>query len=110
MNIVVCNHYNNSGRFLFMIPDGVRLDAGTPVTVETRNGIQQAVCITPSFEADPTVVCPLWNTTPENMKRVLSYLNQTYLEWPVEDNSKPRTKPLVIDGEDWEESVRETSV
>ena len=110
MNIVVCNHYNNSGRFLFMVPDGVHLNAGTPVTVETRNGIQQAMCITPSFEADPTIVCPLWNTTPENMKRVLSYMNQTFLTWPEESKTSPSTKPLVIDAKDVEESVRETSV
>ena len=94
MNIVVCNHYNNSGRFLFMVPDNVQLSAGTSVTVETRNGVQQAVCITPNFKADPNVVCPLWNTTPENMKRVLSYMNQTYLEWPdkeEENNGKTLT-------------------
>ena len=82
MNMVVCNHYNNNGKFIFKVPENVSIDAGTAVTVETRNGIKQAICVTSSFKADPTVICPLWNTTPENMKRVVSYMQQSYLEWP----------------------------
>ena len=85
MNMVVCRHPGDSGKYLFKMPEDVAIDAGTLVTVETKRGKQPAQCITSSFHADPTVICPLWNTTPEYMKKIISFLVQHDLEWPEEE-------------------------
>ena len=84
MNMVVCRHPGDNGKYIFRMPEEVELDAGTLVTVDTSRGNQPAQCITSSFHADPDVICPLWNTKPTNMKRVLSFLIQNNLVWPEE--------------------------
>lgn len=84
MNVVVCRHPNDNGRYIFKVPMDIELDAGTLVTVETSRGTQPAQCITSTFRADPEIVCPLWGTTPGKIKRVLSFLIQNDLEWPDE--------------------------
>ena len=84
MNMVVCRHGTDSGRYLFRMPENVTIDAGALVMVETKYGVQNAQCVTNSFHADPEVICPLWGTQPEKMKRVLSVLFEHDLEWPDE--------------------------
>lgn len=90
MNMVVCRHLGDNGKYLFRIPMDIDLDAGTLVTVETQRGTQPAQCITSSFKADPTIICPLWNTTSGKMKRVLSFLVQNNLEWPEEPQEESK--------------------
>ena len=84
MNMVVCSHPGDRFKGIFQTPESVELDAGTLVRVDTVNGSQPAVCITGTFRADPEVICPLWGTQPKKMKRVLSFLLETKLEWPDE--------------------------
>lgn len=84
MNMIVCRHPGDHGKYIFRLPDNCELDAGSLVKVKTKYGIQPAVCVTGSFRADPEVVCPLWGTTPKRMCRVLSYLNEIAIEWPDE--------------------------
>lgn len=84
MNMIVIRHPNDNGKYLFKVPEDTELDAGTLVSCDTKRGEQPGVCITSSFRADPSVICPLWNTTPNEMKRVLKVLREIYLEWPKE--------------------------
>lgn len=85
MNMVAVRHMGDSGKYLFQLPDGVQLDPGTTVLCETRrNPLEPGVCVTPSFEADPDVVCPLWGTQTAAMKRVIKVLREFSLEWPEE--------------------------
>lgn len=85
MNLVVCRHPADNFKGIFMVPDGIELDAGSLVKVETARGEFPAQCITGTFRAIPEVICPLWGTQPGKLCRVLSYLHETELEWP----SKP---------------------
>ena len=89
MNMVVVKHPNDNGKYIFCVPDDVELDADTLVEVETTRGIQPGICLTGTFRADPEVVCKLWNTTPENMKRVVSHLVRHYIEWPKKKDEEP---------------------
>ena len=82
MNMIVCRHPGDSGKYLFRAPENCELDAGVLVKVETRRGDQPAQTITSTFRADPDVICPLWGTTPKEMKRVLSALHESVLEYP----------------------------
>ena len=82
MNMVVVRHPNDNGKYIFTVPENVELDAGTLVSCETRRGEQPGVCMTSSFRADPSAICPLWNTSEKEMKRVLKVLREIYLEWP----------------------------
>ena len=91
MNLVVLRHMNDSGKYLFRVPEDVTLDAGTTVLCTTKRGKNQpAVCVTPSFKADLAVVAPMWGAQPKHMQRVTSVLREFVLEWPEEpepDNS-----------------------
>ena len=98
MNMIICRHPGDTGKYLFKVPESVTIDAGTLVKVETTRGVQPAQCITSSFTADPEVICPLWNTTPVRMKRVLSYLLENALEWP--DGPDIQEKTFVDDDEE----------
>ena len=94
MNMVICRHGRDSGKFLFQVPEEISIDAGQFVKVETKRGIQPAITITSSFKADPDVICPFWGTTPGNMKRVLSALYESALFYPegkIPDNDIPFT-------------------
>lgn len=88
MNMVVCRHPNDSGKYIFKVPDGVGLDVGCLVNVETNRGVQPAQTITGTFWADPAVICKMWGTQPNRMKRVLSYLQESLLEWPDEPDAQ----------------------
>ena len=89
MNMIVCRHPGDSGKYIFMVPEDVSIDVGTLLNVETGRGTQPAQAITGSFHADPEIICPMWGTQPKKMKRVLSYLLENALEWPEE--------PVVLD-------------
>lgn len=97
MNVIVCRHPGDNGKYLFMVPADVTLDAGCLLKVETVRGEQPAQAITSSFNADPEIVCPLWGTKPGNMKRVLSYLHESRLEWPEEQD---RQEQAFVDDEE----------
>lgn len=84
MNLVVCKHPNDNGRYIFQLPADVSIDAGTYVNCETTRGIQPALCITGNFQADPEVICKLWGTEPGRMKRIISFLHESFIEWPSE--------------------------
>ena len=86
MNIIVCRHPGDSGKYMFKVPEDITIDAGTLLKVETGRGEQPAQAITSSFKADPEIICPLWGTQPKKMKRVLSYLLENALEWPEESD------------------------
>lgn len=91
MNLVVVKHPNDSGKYLFRVPEDVTLDAGTLVTCDTARGKNQpAICATSSFQADPELACPLWGTTPNNLKRVTKVLRECLLEW--QDDPLPFTE------------------
>ena len=82
MNFVVVKHVD-SGKYLFLVPEDVTLDAGTAVLCDTSRGKNQpGVCATGTFTADPAVICPLWGTKPEALKRVTTVLREFKLEWP----------------------------
>lgn len=83
MNFVVIKHAADNGKYLFQVPEGVTLDAGTAVLCDTSRGKNQlGVCVTGTFEADPAVICPLWGTSPEKMRRVTTVLREFKLDWP----------------------------
>ena len=82
-NFVVVRHMYDNGRYLFLVPDDVVLEAGTAVICETRKSSREpGVCLTGTFRAEPDVICPLWGTAPKNMKRVVKVLREFVLEWP----------------------------
>lgn len=92
MNFVVIKHVDN-GKYLFMVPDGVELDAGTAVLCDTSRGKNQhGVCATGTFMADPEVICPLWGTMPEKLRRVTSVLREFQLQWPEEQEGRTETE------------------
>lgn len=97
MNMVVCKHPNDSGKYIFKVPENCELDAGTMVMTETARGFFPAMCVTGTFRADPEVICPMWGTQPKVMKRVLSCLLETKLEWP--DGSEPEKPKYDYDEE-----------
>ena len=83
MNMVIVRHMDDSGKYLFELPDGVVLDPGTTVLCETRRSpLEPGVCTTPSFNADPEIICRLWGTVPKNMRRVVKVLREFELDWP----------------------------
>lgn len=84
MNMVVVQHPESSGRYLFRVPEYMGLEPGTLVVCETCRGEQPGVCVTSSFQACPEDICKLWNTKPANMKRIIACMVRTELEWPVE--------------------------
>lgn len=91
MNFVVCKHMNDSTKYLFALPDGVAIDAGTIVACNTARGADQpAVCLTSSFEADPDKICPLWGTTRARMRPVTKVLREFVLDW---QNGLPFSDP-----------------
>ena len=82
-NFVVVRHLNDSGRYLFYVPDDVTLEAGTGVICETRQSHSEpGVCVTGTFTANPEIICPLWGTQPKSMKRVVKVLREFILPWP----------------------------
>ena len=89
MNLVVVKHPNDSGKYVFRIPEDVTIDAGTLVMVDTARGIQPAVCATGSFHADPEVCVPMFGGNAKNLKRVLSVLLENKMEWPDEPAPAP---------------------
>lgn len=85
MNFVVVKHPNDSGKYLFCVPEDVELDAGTLVACDTARGANQpGICATSTFHADPDAVCPLWGTQKERLKRVTKVLREHILEWHEE--------------------------
>ena len=52
MNVVFIEHNNQSGTYLFEVPEGVKLGKGETVMVETRHGETSGVCVCESFELD----------------------------------------------------------
>ena len=82
MNMIVCRHPMDNGKYLFRVPEDINIDVGTLLRVDTRRGEQPAQAITSSFTADPEVICPLWGTSPKKMMRVVSCLHESILEWP----------------------------
>ena len=96
MNVVVCRHPGDNGKYIFMVPPDVQLEAGSLVHVETNRGVQPAQCLTASFYADGETVCPLWGTNPQKMKRVISVLLENYITWP----DPPREEKLYDDDEE----------
>ena len=88
-NFVVVMHMYDTGRYIFLVPDGVTLDAGTQVICETkRSPHEPGVCLTGTFEADPEVICPLWGTQPKHMKRVIKVMREFDLEWTKEPDTE----------------------
>ena len=85
MNMIVCRHPGDSGKFLFRLPEDITMDPNVYVTVETKRGNQPAKTVTPSFHADPDVICPLWGTQPKMMTRVLSWMNESRIPWPEQE-------------------------
>lgn len=70
-NFVIIMHFENSGKYLFRVPKKIDLEAGEKVVCDTRRGSDQlGVCCCDSFLAKPEVVCPLFGTTPENLRFV----------------------------------------
>ena len=95
MNFVAVKHANNN-KYLFRVPEGVTLDAGTAVLCDTSRGTNQpGVCVTATFEADPAVICPLWGTEQKNLRRVTTVLREFKLEWPEGTETTDET--------DWDE-------
>lgn len=88
MKLVVVRHLGDSGKYLFQLPETTELEAGTTVLCRTkRNPLEPGVCVTPSFDADPAVICPLWGTQPERMQKVIKVLREFSLPWPEEEQS-----------------------
>lgn len=52
MNIVFIEHNNQSGTYLFEVPEGVSLKKGEMVMVETKRGETSGVCVCKSFVLD----------------------------------------------------------
>lgn len=83
MNLVIVKHPNDSGKYLFKVPDGVTLDAGTMVACDTARGKDQpGFCATATFEGDPEVVAPMWGGNAKAIKPVTKVLREFVLEWP----------------------------
>lgn len=99
MNFVIVRHPNDNGKYLFKLPHGENIDAGTLVTCDTAKGKDQpGVCITSSFTADPEVICPLWGTYPGKMKRVTKILREFAIKWPQEEKEEQKDEH-----DDWDD-------
>lgn len=96
MNMIVCRHPGDNGKYIFRVPEEQELEPGMYVNVETRRGEQPAKTITGTFRADPKVICPLWGTTPKDMMRVLSVMRELQLEWNEEPD---RQEQAFVDDE-----------
>ena len=70
-NFVIVKHFENSGKYLFLVPKSVSLSAGDNVVCDTARGNDQlGVCCCDSFLADPNVVVPLFGVTQAHMKYI----------------------------------------
>lgn len=68
---VIVKHLNGNGSFLFLVPKGALLyDAGVLVECDTKKGPALGITLCDTFKAEPDVICPLFNTTMENMRYV----------------------------------------
>lgn len=61
-----------SGKYLFTVPESVELKAGDMVAVKTVRGMQFGVCVCDSFVADDgEKICKLWGTNIDRMQPVV---------------------------------------
>ena len=68
---VIIKHPENSGKYLFRVPETAILNAGDQVMCDTSHGKDQiGVCCCDSFFAEPEVVCKLFGTHPGNLRFV----------------------------------------
>lgn len=77
MNIVICAHPNSSGRFLFRVPEDVKLRAGDLVLCDTRRDHSAiAMCLTDSFKpSEPEKIAAIWGSNVDSMRPVIAKLN-----------------------------------
>lgn len=99
MNFVIVRHMNDTGKYLFRLPEDVTVDAGTPVLCNTKRGRDvPAVCVTSSFHADPDVIVPLWGTQVSNLQKVTTVLREFKLNWPDEPETEHAETKVDDDG------------
>ena len=77
VNVVVCVHPNDSGRYVFRVPDVSerKLNVGDRVLVDTKRGPgQMAQCITPQFRIADFQLKEYYGVEVKNLRPVTAYL------------------------------------
>lgn len=76
MNVVVCKHPNDNGKYLFEVPKDEALFAGDYVLVSTKKSPSEiALCITDSFvPEDPEAIAKLWGSNTKTICPVVAKL------------------------------------
>ena len=83
---VIVQHVCDNGKYLFTVPEGKNIYACEYVLCDTSRGKNQVgIALCDTFSADPEVICPLFNTTPDNLKGVKARL-MTY--WSADDTNE----------------------
>ena len=78
VNVVVCVHPNDSGRYVFRAPDNLEMDlvVGDRVLVDTKKGPGQvAQCITPQFRIADFQLKEFYGVDVNNLRPVTAYLH-----------------------------------
>lgn len=83
MNVVICMHPNNNSKYMFKVPDNVRLHAGDYVLVQTsRSPSEIALCVADSFEPKyPELIAKHWDTEVKKLKPVIAQLYAKRFEY-----------------------------
>ena len=72
---VIVQHVCDNGKYLFEVPKGRSVYACEYVLCDTRKGKNQVgVALCDDFSADPEVLCPLFGTTPDDLRKVTARL------------------------------------
>lgn len=76
MTVVIVKHPNDSGKYMFQVPDGHSLNAGELVLCNTKRGNGEiGVCATDSFTLGaPELICSMWGCNPRTIQPVIGRL------------------------------------
>jgi len=91
MNVVLVAHPNASGKFMFKVPEDVKLRAGDLVLCNTkRDGKAIGLCLTDSFiPDDPEKIASLWGSNVKGMRPVIGKLNPEMYAYDPPEETDP---------------------
>ena len=81
IKIVVAQHPNYNGNFVFRVPEGTRLLVGNYVLCNTKRGHNQiGRCITPAFYITERDLIDFYGRTENSLAPVIGWLEPEYFE------------------------------
>lgn len=70
-NFVIIRHMQDSGKYLFRVPNGISLSAGDKIVCDTARGTDQmGECCCDSFAAEPEMMCRIFGTQVKKLRFV----------------------------------------